>query len=153
MKDRIGEIRERAGRATAGPWVLASVDIKPEDRDSNGVGRLWTITEPQEGQTIRRGPIGRKSPNTDAVIDGAGYDADGIYGSTPDLDFIAHSREDIPALLAYIDSLERVREAAKKLEDGPWPEIGSNYPEWPEWISNVDELSNALAAADGGEAK
>lgn len=112
MKPDIEAIRARAEKATAGPWVLASVDIMPEDRDAKGVGRLWTITEPQEGQTIRRGPIGRKSPNTDAVIDGAGYDADGIYGSTPDLDFIAHAREDIPALLARVDELERVVEAA-----------------------------------------
>jgi hypothetical protein len=45
-----------------------------------------------------------------------------------------------------IDALEKVVEAAKKLMDGPWPEIGSNYPEWAEWQTNVDELDGAVAA-------
>ena len=109
----IEAIRARAEKATEGPWVLASADIFPEDREAQRNGRpYWTITEPEEGMTIRRGPMGSKHMDPARVIDGAGFDADGIYGSTPDLEFIAHARTDIPALLSEIDRLRAIERAA-----------------------------------------
>lgn len=87
----IEAIKARAEAATEGPWEVSS----------EGPGYPVGIFS----------RLGTKSART--VI----YPDDDYETGEPDLEFIAHAREDIPALLTYIDELEaqieRVRLEAK----------------------------------------
>ena len=80
----LAAIRERAEAATPGPWEWQP----PSDEE-------WPIADES-----------LLSPGTGKyVLVGWGYDASGIEGETADREFIAHAREDIPALLDEIDRL------------------------------------------------
>ena len=92
-------IRARCEAATRGPWIVS------------------TLTFPN-GNTVVESIAGVSEPQWSDYGDGEGEwftdrltlvetDA-GVYGPTmPDAQFIAAARTDIPALLAYIDELER----------------------------------------------
>ena len=96
----LAAIRERAEAATPGPW-----EWQPPS------GEAWPIADES-----------LLSPGTgEYVLVGWGYDASGIDGETADREFIAHAREDIPALLDEIDRLnaiiQRVREIEREMDE------------------------------------
>ena len=83
--ERIKEIRERAEKATVGPWVTVSC--------SHG-GRILT-----RGDTN----VGRKERHPQTYIQ---------IVPREDAHFIAHAREDIPWLLERVEELEKEVEEA-----------------------------------------
>lgn len=87
---RLAEIKERAAKATEGPWASAPVQ-----------------------------PLAAKEPVGWAVCRGYDWIADGPCSRQPDADFIAHARTDVPDLIAALEAaqarvaqLESVVEAA-----------------------------------------
>lgn len=91
MKPDIEAIRERAEKATEGPWVSIA-DVRPS----------VTVINPQN-EYAERGYIGY----------GNLLFLNKYTGNMNDANFIAHARTDIPDLLAYIAELEAVAEAAR----------------------------------------
>jgi hypothetical protein len=83
------EIRERAEKATPGPW-----DIDGSDNQN------WGIRSVAGDQPSIAPMAGYRSKDTEA-----------------DAEFIAHAREDVPALLARIEKLEAIAEAAEDAAD------------------------------------
>ena len=92
-------IRARCDAATSGPWCVSTLTYP------NGTTVVESITGVSEPQWSDYGE-GEGEWYTDRltlVETDAGH-----YGPTmPDAQFIAAARTDIPALLAYIDELER----------------------------------------------
>lgn len=80
---RIEEIRERCEKATKGPWWSTRMDIGKGPREPNVV--------------FSRDDLGRCT-----------YDTFNLKAK--DADFIAHSRDDIPFLLAEIERLRQALE-------------------------------------------
>lgn len=75
------EIRERCNEATPGPWEATCRDVRGglDSNDRSGLG--WEVDGPPEPQL--RGQFGR---GQDAL-------------------FVAHSRQDVPALLAELNAV------------------------------------------------
>lgn len=100
--DELQQIREREQGATAGPW----------DRDYNEtIGHIKSVAERLDGMTptVAKYDIWHKYNEQDDRSDTMGHTlsqqvADGV--------FIAHSREDIPALLDEITLLREEQAAA-----------------------------------------
>lgn len=90
--EELSEIRARVEAASDGPWSA----------DDEGDG--GSILDAFGGHVV----IGNG-----VVIDRVGRPAYGV--GSPDADFIAHSREDVPALLAEVERL-RAREAAARID-------------------------------------
>jgi len=91
--DRIKEVRERANKATPGPWHTDSVG-------SESIFGQWVFVGPSEYED-----------------DISSYKSPGVYIYAPDdapseedAEFIAHARDDMPFLLERIDELERENE-------------------------------------------
>jgi hypothetical protein len=83
-KDKLEEIGKRVGASTPGPWEIHEKDNFPlEVQAICKMGRYYIMTT-DEGVYVD--------------MYGDGLDADA--------EFIAHAREDIPRLLAYIKHLE-----------------------------------------------
>ena len=81
--NRLNEIEARANAATDGPWEWEG-DAKAEWEE--GANSLVPSRRPD-----------------DPVLYGYGYDASGIEVKTPaDAEFIAHARQDVPALVAAL---------------------------------------------------
>ena len=106
---RVAEIRERAEKATEGPW------------DHTGQ-HVWCAEGTQEC-------CGRGMPLTDDGIEVTGYVCCGqpevnwqqvqvAESGETDADFIAHAREDIPWLLSQLTATLARAEAAEKERDG-----------------------------------
>ena len=97
----LAAIRARAEAATEGPW----------ENDYPEVGQHWSRPEPWA-----------KVVSTDVACMAYCYggSAQGIENEA-DAEFIAHAREDIPALLAEIDRLnatiQRVREIERRMDE------------------------------------
>lgn len=106
-------IRERVANATPGPWEWAQ-SYGMWDEDGN-TSHHWSLKNPEL-------PDGGVGDGLSRVVNGnlitlADYskDMDGTpLDETPDFQFIAHAREDIPYLLALVDELE---EALKPFAD------------------------------------
>lgn len=81
---RLEAIKQRAAQATEGPWVKGSY---------RGVGEDYDI-ETANGGTL------------DGVMRG-------MFGREADADFVAHAREDVPAL---IEALEEALEEAYRMD-------------------------------------
>jgi len=77
------EIKERERKATGGPWV----NMGEVDPDNPFFGQIWSANE-ESGRL--------KTIVTMAELD----------DQTDDFNFIAHAREDIPALVAEIERLQ-----------------------------------------------
>ena len=106
--EQLKAIRERVEKASPGPWVWADHDIFPEDRKAQSEGRpYWTLTDSGYYKTLCVGPIGRKMMSPESILQAGGYDGDGVFRDKEDQEFIAHARQDIPALLAYVEELEK----------------------------------------------
>lgn len=110
---RIDEIRERVEKAYKGHWKVQKI---PDSIDASG-------------------------GDPEACIRHDGYIVEPVMhpweplGMYEDADFIAHSRDDIPYLLDRIQALEKVAEAAKKVQKaGP---AGRH-------LFLLDEMYNAL---------
>lgn len=100
-------IRRRVEEATAGPWVVGSWTIFPEDRAAQSRREpYWTLIVGQDGDTLTRGPLGRKAMDPDAIVHPLGFDAEGIALSSGDREFIIQAREDVPAMLELIEKLK-----------------------------------------------
>lgn len=104
MTDWLEEIRARAEKATPGPWTWVGDEFEGEEEKCPH-GYEWTNHGPSlEGkETI--------------VLHEWGYDASGLTITRPDADFIAHSREDIPRLIAEVERLLQVVDACEELKD------------------------------------
>lgn len=93
----LAAIRERCDAATAGPWGVENGDVVSVGNDGTrvveGLLRHWTAMISQLGRT--------KSIETCREY------------AVRDIDFIAHSRQDIPALLEEVESFHRVLETQK----------------------------------------
>jgi hypothetical protein len=105
--DRLQEIRERAEKATKGPWSCW------DGWGPIGKGYL-------EG-FMAMARIGPKGGNPLSVIHASGETQQDIYAKRPDAEFIAASREDIPYLLQLVTEqqreIDRLKvEAAKRAE-------------------------------------
>lgn len=87
------EIRERLAKATPGPWVHAS---------KVGLACIAACGETDDGEKHFVRPA-----QSDAVEDGARYDAE----------FIAHSRSDMEHLLSELDRVRVELEEAKRDSD------------------------------------
>ena len=90
---RLAEIRERADKATPGPWECEHEDY---------VSSVYLGSANAGSYPVQRAPIHRDTDITDRQADEA--------RST--VEFIAHSREDAPYLLDLIDSLIAERDEA-----------------------------------------
>lgn len=94
-EERIAEIRGREKAATPGPW-RAKCEILEADECGNATAAMTYVSTNDKGICIL---YGRGHDDTNAQEDAA---------------FIAHAREDIPALL---DEVERLRADLKKADD------------------------------------
>ena len=94
--ERLAEIRARVEAATPGPWqwVNWANDIPEHPAD-------WLVSPPE---TRPHGPS-EWFPDLQNLLIHAPTDADAEL-TLADRSFVAHAREDVPALLAYIAELE-----------------------------------------------
>lgn len=116
MADRVPEeelkaIRERAEKATEGPWFWRQAYELYD-------GFHWALHSPESEANNR--VIGLKTVAFDHFSTEAEWQAD------PDVQFIAHARTDIPTLLA---ELTRVTEERDALRDGGWVRVEERLPE------------------------
>lgn len=84
MQNKLKEIQDRANKATIGPWVYMGE------------------TKPYEGMVLSSG-------NIDRICGTVGLD-----DRPNDMEFIAHSREDIPYLLAALKDEEKESKEYRK---------------------------------------
>lgn len=115
-------IRARAERATPGPW------IKFDASDSNDVPWWWVwqesklpyyggVFEPDSDYTIKSHDDGRLYHVSGAVGVSCVTDNKDLEQEEWDAEFIAHAREDIPALLAMRDAVLAMHPARKVVPD------------------------------------
>ena len=89
MKPDLQAIRERAEKATAGPWIYM--------RNLLGI-------------------FAENIAKSNLLFSFLFYKDQGAQASVYDAEFVAHARADIPAMLEYISDLEAVAESVKELE-------------------------------------
>lgn len=120
MNSKIEEIRERAANATAGPWMwygcYENQNITLCTKDDGMLYVMdfvrWGMQNAQprfqaSGMTPTKDlPIFQVAPDATSIDDPRVYRGTMIGIRHPDAEFIAHSRQDIDDLLAYIDELE-----------------------------------------------
>lgn len=97
-EERIAEIRGREKAATQGPW-RAKCEILEADECGNATAEMTYVSTNDKGICI---------------LYGRGHDD---ANTQEDAAFIAHAREDIPALL---DEVERLRAENEKLKEIAW---------------------------------
>ncbi len=90
---RLNEIKERAKKATAGPWkVKHYLPCSPIDNKTNS----WFSDVVQNGEEVCK------------FLDFRDNRAHDDPGEAPTADFIAHARSDIPWLIAEVERLTAV---------------------------------------------
>jgi hypothetical protein len=96
--EQLAAIKARAEAATPGPWVPEFSDIYLQ---KYGPEYCW-----ESGYFVLRSPEG-------AVVDYWANQADdsGLLLERPDAEFIANARQDVPALLAEVERLQRAAAA------------------------------------------
>ena len=104
--ERLKEIADRVAEASPGPWYWCLIDL---------VNDLWKFVQAtdidEEKRLCRHAPgssIGRQENWKDVLYAGSSYDGEQRLEveSQADMEFIAHSRQDIPDLLALVAELE-----------------------------------------------
>lgn len=111
------EVKERADRATEGPWVV--------DRPwlSRGMMHVYGVMPranlhpdaPYLVETVHN--HGSKSASKHVAVPAHGHSADDRSDAANNMEFIAHAREDVPRLLAMIEERnEKLRVAEKALD-------------------------------------
>jgi hypothetical protein len=132
-------VRRRARKATAGPWTL--VDREEEDTPSD-VARpmyapswwVWQQSRLPYWGGVATQPSREKSDGPGAIMEIVTADGgvmESLEQDYSDAQFIAHAREDIPALLSYIDALlartltpEEAQRAARSVAYNEFSEPG-----------------------------
>jgi hypothetical protein len=112
-EERLKEIKDRADAATFGPWGWFGSGKEPYLATHTG-GRVFVMMPRRSGMNgatiFWQGPDFAICPTTDFAVKEREYreQLDGYHDGIdhPDAKFIAHAREDIPALLAHIAELE-----------------------------------------------
>ena len=94
--NRLNEIEARANAATEGPWE-------------------WEGEAKGEWEIGANSLVPSRRPD-DPVLYGYGYDASGIEVKNPaDAEFIAHAREDVPALVAALRAVLELHVKARPI--------------------------------------
>lgn len=109
-------IRQRAEKATKGPWTAENA----ETREDGSPGNAWGVV----------------SPDFIVIL----HD----FVRNVDAEFIAHAREDIPALLAALDVLEAERDRLRVMTDR-WDDRAEDAT-WP-YGQGISECADELRAA------
>lgn len=117
----IEAIRKRAAAATPGPWTWdGNIDIKQVALTTVRQGRQYVMSFRRWGMQgvqpefridgiltpAAELPIYDVAPEATSREDPSVYRADFSAMRHPDAEFIAHARQDVADLLAYIDELE-----------------------------------------------
>lgn len=169
MSDRLEEIRERAVRATPGPWQwYGNTDKHVIYLAARGRGRMFVMTFARWGmQSVQPLFAVDREPGTDGWtsvgwMEAASrlaryevapdapdrshpsvYRADIAGVKAPDAEFIAHSRADVAWLLDVIDRVRALRDAWREQLDAQ----GSNVKVCLRSV--VDSLNHVLEADEG----
>lgn len=116
--ERLREIKERCERATPGPWRVGNPYVVAPVRDDKCM--LCDMSEPlatvtENGQTCHVHFDDRQyeddwrdiaSESTfETIVGDYSYDSGGVATTRADAEFIAHAREDVPALIAEVERL------------------------------------------------
>ena len=102
VRGQLDEIDARAAAAAPGPWERHHVYVYVGGPD--GYGNVCAFGEPRASTTVGYTPLGYGSPDLDRQAANA--------------TFVAHAREDVPALVAEVRRLRaRVAELEESLED------------------------------------
>ncbi|MDE2102387.1 MAG: hypothetical protein KGL39_34390 [Patescibacteria group bacterium] len=124
MSERLREIRERAEKATFGPWGWFG-DIKTPYLATTHGGRVSVLTAARSGMRgatfcFRGGAVNRDGlvKAEDVAVRERDYRDDIECIAHPDAEFIAHAREDVPFLLQEIDRLRDHLHAHGCVHDG-----------------------------------
>lgn len=154
--DRIAEIRARAEAATPGEWRWEAAVYQPREGAPSDViyspelvtGGRWIVTTTDITE-IPQPPFGPHDVTEPIQLPA-------LMTTQADAEFIAHSRADIPYLLAHIDRLTDDLEAAREREArakesawfmrcglaGPWVALGDRY--YTVDAATVDEFDRQL---------
>ena len=100
--EELQEIEERCNRATPGPWT----NERPTKDQETGFYKGVAICGFGGKTGVFANPPGGQSPFNDAV-------------------FVAHAREDIPKLIAYIKELQYEIEMLSGSPDETWEDCGT----------------------------
>ena len=148
MKTRLDEIRERAGKATEGPWLWG--DWSEDDGPNKSVLHFMRPMDEDEKKFWARPGARYENGLWPERIVGCQECAGENTNIENDRAFIAHSRSDIPYLLSRIEALEGVREALEKvIARKPYTDDESGWEGAARDIYDIAEA--ALAAAGEGE--
>lgn len=104
--EELTAIRERAQRATPGPWESQGFDSYPGDEGSAVVGTPGT-----KGSGLVAYALRPKDRHEDGESGADWYDADQC---DDDANFIAHARTDVPALVAEVERLQGIIDRVQK---------------------------------------
>jgi hypothetical protein len=112
------EVRERAERATEGPWVVDRPWLSRGMVHVDGVMPRTNLhpEAPYLVETVHN--HGSRSAAKHVAVPEHGHSADDGSDAANNMEFIAHSRADIPKLLAMIEERdEKLRVAEDFIED------------------------------------
>lgn len=116
--EQLNAIKERAEKATPGPWLVAPEKCGPEGQgvyESDGFGCICEVGDPY--------PRGNNRPQEN-------------------MEFIAHAREDVPALVAEV---ERLRKALSYYADEKHYEPYCIPIQMGDYASDVTEDTGEIA--------
>jgi hypothetical protein len=119
MSDRLQEIKNRAEKATPGPWEPQ----EPWGTCGNSWGRV-------------KGPKSTRQ-----------YYGSMCFDKMDDVEFIAHSRDDVPYLLSKVEAAEKLAQAAEKLLATTTPQDCTHGEEASYCLSCEFEAEKALEEA------
>lgn len=139
--ERLAEIRARAAHATPGPWKCW-----------NAFNLNYAMGD-RRGQPSRDVAMARLGPDASVGVGVTSTIAHGdIRMLSDDAEFIAHAREDIPALLAEVERMRAREEAVMTFAEF----VAGQRPEWIRDDSmlrrRMVEEARALLASQEGHA-
>jgi hypothetical protein len=125
-KDEIRAIRERAGKASEGPW----------ESHGDSPGKPPMVWDNSGDAIVSQMPNGRP------------------YFEPEDADFIAHARTDVPALCDAVEEARKVLRESLSIADeagliGPAIEVGTVDSDTQAWIDRLRAWENNLRRALG----
>lgn len=115
--EELAAIRERAEKATPGPWEVQENDWRDDEEE-------WPEVRVVAG-TARRQPDGRYNcctRSTDTIYENESCDEDEGEHRYRDAIFIATSRTDIPRLLDEVERLQKFVSAVKAAYECDFPD-------------------------------
>lgn len=109
---RLDEIRARVEAATPGPWMGGYIAYWHKCQNDCAEPQWWNDEPGHNIVRVIEPGIGVPKDEIESHVIAGNYDhGSGGIVHTNDLQFIAHARQDVPALLAEI---ERLRDAARE---------------------------------------